>query len=731
MKSTLKLLALSAIAATALGSCSNDDEIFELSGEGTLFLSTTMDHEVKSRASATLDQLKENSIIWIANSKGLVREYYGLSEVPENGIKLLADNYTASVWAGDSVPASFTDRYFKGTESFEIRKGDNKSVNVTCRYANSVVAVNYADEIDDVLTDYTLTVGHSQGSLTFEGKDERMGYFMMNSRDKDLTWTLNGKLLSGEEYTRSGKIEACKPATLYTLNIKCSTSGVEIGSAYLTVDIDETEIEFQTEIPIIAAPKVKGINFDLATPIRAEKGTVGRRSLWISASTELKGLVLTCDYFRDLLAIDGNDFDLIQMTDPALPQRIEDAGITYDLHTYPVDDQNPDSSEKMTTVKLNFGEAFTNTLPDGEYAIRVDAIDANGKTGSGTLTIIISDAPVSTGSCDPASVWTTKATISGEITKADAANPVLCYRKLGTVTWIKAETTINGNAMTATLTGLEPATTYEYAACADNFEGSVASFTTDGTPQLANAGFEDWYTYENNKLWDFGPEGSEKFWDSGNTALKAYSLIVSLDKNPTSKDETVKHSGNSSVRLKSISIVGQFAAGNMFIGEFIRTDGTNGVIGWGRHWTTRPAKLKGWAKYSPVNVTKENGDYTDLKKGDPDKGIVYIALLDNSVLKEDSGKQYPVIIKTNPKTKPNGRELFDKNASNVIAYGELVFNEATNGDGMVEFEIPLNYYRTDIKPTYIMVTASASIGGDYFVGGEGSTLWLDDLELVY
>lgn len=30
-----------------------------------------------------------------------------------------------------------------------------------------------------------------------------------------------------------------------------------------------------------------------------------------------------------------------------------------------------------------------------------------------------------------------------------------------------------------------------------------------------------------------------------------------------------------------------------------------------------------------------------------------------------------------------------------------------------------------------MCTASASIGGDYFVGGDGSALWLDDLELVY
>ncbi|MCH5248208.1 MAG: PCMD domain-containing protein, partial [Muribaculaceae bacterium] len=34
-------------------------------------------------------------------------------------------------------------------------------------------------------------------------------------------------------------------------------------------------------------------------------------------------------------------------------------------------------------------------------------------------------------------------------------------------------------------------------------------------------------------------------------------------------------------------------------------------------------------------------------------------------------------------------------------------------------------------PSYIMVTASASVGGDYFTGHDGSKMWLDDLELVY
>ena len=60
-----------------------------------------------------------------------------------------------------------------------------------------------------------------------------------------------------------------------------------------------------------------------------------------------------------------------------------------------------------------------------------------------------------------------------------------------------------------------------------------------------------------------------------------------------------------------------------------------------------------------------------------------------------------------------------------------MFTEATAGDGMIEFEIPIEYFKSNIKAANIVVTMSASRYGDYFTGGDGSTMWVDDLELVY
>ena len=50
---------------------------------------------------------------------------------------------------------------------------------------------------------------------------------------------------------------------------------------------------------------------------------------------------------------------------------------------------------------------------------------------------------------------------------------------------------------------------------------------------------------------------------------------------------------------------------------------------------------------------------------------------------------------------------------------------------MIVFNIPVEYRYTNRKPTAIIIVASSSKYGDYFSGGTGSTMWLDDFELVY
>lgn len=701
-----------ALAAGALMTgCSSDELIAQ--GEGRVMITATVNSDVRvvSRA-ATEQELADECTIWISSEKGLVRKFEGMSSLPAEGIWLTAGSYVAEAWTGDSVSADFEKRYFKGYERFEIKPSTTTPVELTCKIANVVASVSYGDEVDEVLTDYTMTVGHSRGSLDFEGRDERKGYFMMPSTDTDLIWTLTGTTNEGKEFSRTGTIANARPATEYHLNVRYTGETTEVGGAYFTIEIDATEVVVEDEILISLAPEIAGIGYEIANPVYAEAREVGRKSVYITAASALTSVVVENNSFGRLLGISGDDFDLLKMSDN-VKATLEAKGINF---KYVYDDE-----ADISNLRLNFEEEFTSLLTLGEYPITITATDALGKTTSATLNIFISDLPVNIEDVDPADVWAHTARLTAAVTKTDA-EPGFVYRKAGSQEWIAAPTTLARSTMSAELTGLEAGTTYEYAAVAGDFTSAVKRFTTEAEAQIPNGGFEVWNTSSTPYL-----IGDRSFWDSGNHGS------ATLNINVTVPDNSIKHSGNYSIKMTSdfpsMFGIGKFAAGNVFTGRYLDTNGTDGELGWGRKFTSRPRALRGYVKYVSTEVNC-NGGTQNKPQGYQDQGIVYIAVLDATTKdfttskSKDHYTEFPVIIQTKE------QNLFDKTAPNVLAYGEKIF-DTTSGEGMIEFEIPLEYTNTGVKAGHIMIVASSSRQGDYFIGGKGSTMWLDDLELVY
>lgn len=105
--------------------------------------------------------------------------------------------------------------------------------------------------------------------------------------------------------------------------------------------------------------------------------------------------------------------------------------------------------------------------------------------------------------------------------------------------------------------------------------------------------------------------------------------------------------------------------------------------------------------------------------GDPDLWSGYVALVD---LGEKDGIYVDnTVMSTFPDYNTDDR---------VIAYGALPDSECGNSVWK-QFNIDLVYRSLTRKPTHIIVVFSSSKYGDYFTGGAGSALYLDDLELVY
>lgn len=338
-----------------------------------------------------------------------------------------------------------------------------------------------------------------------------------------------------------------------------------------------------------------------------------------------------------------------------------------------------------------------------------------------TLYVNLSNITVGVSSVD---AWTNVAWVHGF--GHDGADNGCEYKKEEDAEWTRvdmSELTHEGGNFTARIIHLQANTTYVCRAYSGEEYSEEIKFTTGSETQPENNSFE--YTSESVPTLIYG-SGQNMWWDTGNHGSAKASTDL------TTPDTSVKHSGNQSLLLASkkpnIFGIGKFAAGNLFVGKYLKTEGTDGVLGWGRPFSERPTKLKGYIKYNS-GVVDEGGD--KIPNGQNDIGTVYIALTDgngvvyNDDKDDDDGSIWACIIKT--KTE----ELFNKDATNVLAYGELVLKESTEGEGLIPFEIELDYKATDRVPTRIIIVASASYYGDYFQGSTSSKMWLDDITLEY
>ncbi|MDE6225648.1 MAG: PCMD domain-containing protein [Muribaculaceae bacterium] len=288
------------------------------------------------------------------------------------------------------------------------------------------------------------------------------------------------------------------------------------------------------------------------------------------------------------------------------------------------------------------------------------------------------------------------------------------YRKSTDTEWIRAPKewiTTDGGSFTCRLVHLEPLTKYDVRTYSDEDYGSEMSFTTGVTLQVPNTDFNNWWL--NGKVWNPWAEGAESFWDTGN---KGATTLGTSNTYPS--EDTPTGTGTAAcleTRFVGIGAIGKLAAGNIFSGYYVATDGTNGILSFGREFTERPTKLRGYFKYKSTAISSTTAGYEDLK-GRNDTCFIWCALSD---------KSEPYEIRTNPKN----LQLFSPNDPSVIAYGNFQLGETVSS--YREFEIKLNYNATNRVPRYIVIVASASKYGDYFTGGNGSTLYIDDFELLY
>ena len=269
----------------------------------------------------------------------------------------------------------------------------------------------------------------------------------------------------------------------------------------------------------------------------------------------------------------------------------------------------------------------------------------------------------------------------------------------------------------AKIKGLNPNTPYEYCLCYVNSEDTISNkletFTTEEQIPLYNGGFENWNQI--GSPW-YANEAGVSFWDSSNPG----STTLGSSYNVTTRTESPKVSGNYAAKLESRAIVGKFAAASLYVGQFVEMVGTKGAkLDWGRSFTTRPTALKGWMQYAPNAVDKAGSGLPAgaPAKGEKDQCGMFVALLTEAIRIDNTD------LSTIPDLETDAR---------VVAYGALPQEQNVDSEGQwKEVNIPLVYRSLTRKPTHLLIVFSASKYGDYFHGGTGTTLYLDDFVFEY
>lgn len=372
---------------------------------------------------------------------------------------------------------------------------------------------------------------------------------------------------------------------------------------------------------------------------------------------------------------------------------------------------------------LNFKLAQDGYLGDGTGAgVKVEVDES---TNTYTYTFEVPRKSAISLVTRAANAWSTFAMLSASVTAKtqsfDNAGLTMEWRVAGATDWnvipYDALTIDAQDNVTTTLKGLTPNTSYEYRLRYINGDADVVcepvAFTTEEQIALYNGGFENWWM--DGKV-AYANEQGVSFWDTSNTGAASFGGSNTTE----TTDAAYVHSGSKAARLESKYIVIKFAAASLYTGSFIELVGTKGAkLNWGVPFASRPTALKGYMQYEPasVNRTSTSAPAEAPASGEPDQCGMYCALLSEALLVDN----------TDMSTFPDW-----ENDSRVIAYGSLPLDQNVHSNGAwKEVNIPLVYNNINKKPTHLLVVFSASKYGDYFHGGEGSVLYVDDFSLEY
>jgi hypothetical protein len=243
------------------------------------------------------------------------------------------------------------------------------------------------------------------------------------------------------------------------------------------------------------------------------------------------------------------------------------------------------------------------------------------------------------------------------------------------------EVAINGMFV---VDGTNPTTSYYVRMRSFNANGisgnsSFKEFVTTEANILPNMGMENWISYPN-----YDSPSPDGVWTSANKVADlnpAYYPVLLFKTDD-------KYSGNYAAKMVTNLVVGMpLLAGSLSTGVFtVDIDNPLQSMISGVPYKSRPSRFQGYYKYMGVD-----GDSCEIR--------TTLSRWNTSEKKKD-----------------------------II--GEAIYRTTDLIDAYTHFDLEIVYFMSG-EPDSIDMVFAASAGGEYFIGGVGSTLYVDDFKLIF
>lgn len=699
MKMFNKILCL-ASALLVMAACNSVVLNEEVQSVGYLSVSLGTDDEVTTKAVVAPSQ---DMAFRIEVYKGteLVTEVADHRTVSQSApIVLRVGKYKVKAVYGDNQ-AGFDAPYYVGETEVTITKDDFSTADITCTLANVMVTVDFEQSIKDNFKSYSVFVEDGTGAgITFSSTSANLDAVGYIPATGTLKWKLTLVNNEGENYVANDAYTDVKARQHYDLKFGLYENVGAGGYAAIKLVVDNTLIEQEFEIELDFSeselPKVStNDGFDLTNEMSVLVGDTSKKELTFNAAEGIRSFVLALDDEVQTRASDMVWYELVEAS-PDVISALAAKGI-----------KTASIQHGATSVVIDITD-YVSSLPTGNFNIDATLYDYKGHVVKCPMDFsVISDVDADMVSLTP---WAKFAIAKGKYFAAAAPEgTTFMYKKVSDEAWTTLSTsaiTINSASKTfeAEIGDLQAGADYVIkAVSAADVNTREVEFRTESAETLYNMSFDDWY--KSGKVWyPYAQGANPSVWDSANPGAADF---IGSSTTPAEGSDAIK---GKAARMESMDAIITFAAGNLFVGSFVDISGIGAKLKWGVPFTSRPVALRGWYKYSPKTINAGEKAY----KGQMDKAQITIALADWTA---------PFDINT------TDGKFVDFSADYIIAYGRLESSDAYSE--YVEFTIPLEYRSLTKIPKYIVISAASSYLGDYFTGGEGSTLYVDEFSFEY